>query len=86
MIHQLKCNSTRQDSINLWKVADALVSLKGILSHSQNHIGPTVKVSSFAASSISTCHYPDLKFNIENQMVSWRQLKMSSILGNVIHL
>ena len=45
--------------INLWKVAGALVSLKGILSHSQNPIGPTMNaVNGLLSSSILTCQYP----------------------------
>ena len=56
-----------QVSISLWKVAEVLVSLKGILSHSQNPNGPMVNVvKGLLSSSISTCLYPDLMSSDKN--------------------
>ena len=83
IMHQLRCSSPRQDSINLRKVAGALVSPKGILSHSQNPSGCMVNtVRVLASSSNSTCQYPDFRSKVENQTAPCRQFKVSSILGN----
>ena len=83
MIHQFRCNSPRHDSINLWKVAGALVRPKGIHSHSQKPKGPTIKaVRGLASSSISTCQYPDFKSSVENHTAPCKQSRVSSILGS----
>ena len=83
IMHQLRCNSPRQDSINLWKVAGALVSPKGTLLHSQKPSGSMVNaVSGLASSSNSACQYLDFSSKVENQTAPCRQSRVSSILGN----
>ena len=82
-MHQFRCNSPRQDCINLWKVAGALVNPKGMHSHSQKPSGPMVNAVRGLASSLNTtCQYPDFKSCVENHTAPCKQSKVSSILGN----
>ena len=82
-MHQFRCNSPRQDSINLWKVAGALVRPYCMLSHSQKPSGPMVNVvRGLASSSNSTCQYPDFRSTVENHTAPCKQSTISSILGN----
>ena len=83
-MHQLRCSSPRQLSISLRKVAGALVRSNGILSHSQNPKGPTVKaVSCLDILSISTCRYLLLRSRDINMTDPPRQSSVSSILGRL---
>ena len=69
-------------SINLWNIAEASTSPKGIQSYSSNPSGPTVNaVSGLDVSSISTCQWPDLRSSAVNQTVPLKLSKESSILG-----
>ena len=84
MIHQFKLRSPRQLSINLWKVAGALVVPKGILLHSNNPKGPNVKaVYCLLSSSISTCQYPLFKSRDEKIQDPFSLSRVSSILGKL---
>ena len=79
-----KCRLPIQLCINHWNVAVALVRLKGILSHSQNPRGLTVKaVKALQFSSISTCQYPNFRSRDGNQTVPFRQSNISSIQGGL---
>ena len=78
-MYQWRLRSPRQVSISLWNIARALVSLKGILSHSQKPSGPTVNaVNGLLSSSILTCQYPDFRSREENH---WEPCKLSSVLS-----
>ena len=73
---------TMADSINLWKVAGALVSPKDMHSHSKNPSGPMVNaVRGLASSSNSTCQEPDFRSSVENHTAPCKQSRVSSIWG-----
>ena len=82
-MHQFRCNSPRQNSINLWKVVGALVRPKGMHSHSQKPKGPIVKVvRGIVSSPNSTCQYPDFRSSVESHTAPCKQSRVSSILGS----
>ena len=84
VIHQFKFRSPRQLSINLWKVAGALVASRDILLHSKKPRGPIVKaVYCLLSSSISTFQYPDFKSRDEKVQDPSSLSKVSSILGKL---
>ena len=85
-MHQFKLRSPKQLSINLWKVARALVAPKGILLHSKNPKGPRVKaVYCLLSSSISTFQYPDFKSKDEKMQDPFNLSKFHQSLVSCRH-
>ena len=83
-MHHCKWSSPKYVSINHWKVTGVLVEPNGILSHSQNPKGPTVKaLSGLLSSSNSTCQYPALVSNDVNHWDPFKQSRVSVILGRL---
>ena len=82
-MHQWRLRSPRQVSISLWKVAGALVSMKGILLTHRSLTAPTVNaVSGLLSSSILTCQYPDFRSSEENHLEPCKLSRVLSILGS----